>query len=570
MCGIFGLLNKSTYLTPKFINDAFMNGKNRGPETSKYTFINSHTEFGFHRLAINGLNEESNQPMEQNDCILICNGEIYNYDVIYKNEGFTAKTRSDCEIIIHLYKKYGIRKTLEILNGEFAFVLYDKEANKMYVARDPHGVRALYGGYEPRTSDIGNKFGSIMFASELKMLFPFYQVNREIHIEQFYPGTFTTLEYINDSEKSGWQIVTKAEKYYQRKRHWEAGWSISDDIEETILKTINNTLNECVKRRVTTSERQIACLLSGGLDSSLVTALVAKYYGAENLETYSIGMPGSEDAKYAKKVAEHLGTKHTEIVLSENDFFEAIPDVIRTIESYDTTTIRASTGNYLVSKYISENSNAKVIFNGDGSDEVCGGYMYFHKAPNAETFDQECHNLLDNIYTFDVLRSDKSISSNGLEPRTPFLDKEFVDMYLSIPVKYRYHAGNGQCEKYLLRKAFDNDNLLPKEVLWRTKEAFSDGVSSHKKSWFEIINDKITEKYGEHFNKVSIRDNLHNSPKTPEQRFYRDIFEKNYSNMGHLLPFFWMPKYVKATDSSARTLSEYSKEINKTHVELVK
>ena len=563
MCGIFALLNKSNYLTPKFIDDAFMNGKNRGPEKSKYTFINPYTEFGFHRLAINGLNDESNQPMEQDDCILICNGEIYNYDVIYKDEGFSPKTRSDCEVIIHLYKKYGIHKTLQILNGEFAFSLYDKNENKMYVARDPHGVRALYGGYEPSTSDIGNKLGSLMFASELKTLYPFYLVNRNIHIEQFQPGTFNTLKYTNNV---GWTIETKCERYYERAKYSLPSF-IPHEVSDTeqyqhILDTINKTLTQCVKRRVTTSERQIACLLSGGLDSSLVTALVAKHYGAENLETYSIGMPGSEDAKYAKKVAEHLGTNHTEIVLSENDFFEAIPHVIQTIESYDTTTVRASVGNYLVAKYIAENSKAKVIFNGDGSDEVCGGYMYFHKAPSGEIFDQECHNLLNNIYTFDVLRSDKSVSSNGLEPRTPFLDKEFVDMYMSIPLKYRYHAGNGECEKHLLRKAFDKDNLLPKEVLWRTKEAFSDGVSSQKKSWFEIISDKIEEKHGDHFNKPSNRDKLHNPPKTPEQRYYRYIFEQNYSNMGHLLPFFWMPKYVQATDSSARTLKEYSTEMN--------
>ena len=188
-------------------------------------------------------------------------------------------------------------------------------------------------------------------------------------------------------------------------------------------------------------------------------------------------MPGSEDLKYARMVADHLKTKHTEIVLSENEFFDAIPEVIKAIESYDTTTVRASTGNYLVSKYISKNSTAKVIFNGDGSDEVTGGYLYFHKAPSPDEFDKECRRLLKDIHTFDVLRSDKSISSNGLEPRTPFLDKEFVDMYMSIPIDVRYHPRKKQCEKYLLRKAFEHENLLPNEVLWRTKEAFSDGVS---------------------------------------------------------------------------------------------
>jgi asparagine synthase (glutamine-hydrolysing) len=276
-------------------------------------------------------------------------------------------------------------------------------------------------------------------------------------------------------------------------------------------------------------------------------------------------MPNSEDAKYARMVANHLGTKHTEIVLTENEFFDAIPDVIKAIESYDTTTVRASVGNYLVAKYISQNSDAKVILNGDGSDEVCGGYMYFHKAPSSQIFDTECHNLLDFIYCFDVLRSDKSISSNGLEPRTPFLDKEFVDTYLSLPAEWRFHAGNGECEKYFLRKSFDRDNLLPKEVLWRTKEAFSDGVSNQKRSWFEIINEKIIEKYGEQFCNKTNKDNVHNSPKTPEQRYYRYLFEQNYYNMGHVLPYFWMPKFVNASDSSARTLKEYSDVLNRTN-----
>ena len=224
--------------------------------------------------------------------------------------------------------------------------------------------------------------------------------------------------------------------------------------------------------------------------------------------------------------------------------------------------MRASVGNYLVSRYIRENSDAKVIFNGDGSDEVTGGYMYFHKAPTEEEFDKECHRRLDDIYTYDVLRSDKSISSNGLEPRTPFLDKEFVNAYLSIPIKWRYHPGNKQCEKYMLRKAFDGTGLLPDSVLWRTKEAFSDGVSSHTKSWFEIIDDKISHLHGDKY-KMGVYNSeqfIENRPTTQEQNYYRDTFEKYYSGFGNILPYFWMPKYVDAKDSSARTLNVYAEQ----------
>ena len=242
-------------------------------------------------------------------------------------------------------------------------------------------------------------------------------------------------------------------------------------------------------------------------------------------------------------------------------FFDAIPEVINAIESYDTTTVRASVGNYLVSKYIANHSEAKVIFNGDGSDEITGGYMYFHSSPNAESFDNECHRLLDYIYTFDVLRSDKSISSNGLEPRTPFLDREFVDMYMNIPLEYRYHVANKDCEKYLLRSAFSEEGLLPDKVLWRTKEAFSDGVSSQKKSWYKIIEDKIKERKDiELLLSISPSVFTDNQPQTQEQLYYRCLFEKFYNGMGHIIPYFWMPRFVKAKDASARTLSVYSTE----------
>ena len=211
------------------------------------------------------------------------------------------------------------------------------------------------------------------------------------------------------------------------------------------------------------------------------------------LHTWSIGLEGSEDLRYAQLVADHIGTIHHSIVVSEKEFLDAIPAVVWAIESYDTTTVRASVGNWLISKYIKENSDAKVIFNGDGADELMGGYLYFHMAPDAIDFDKECRRLLSNIHYFDVLRSDRSISSHGLEARTPFLDRSFVQTYLSLDPVVRHHALNNKPEKYLMRQAVElfGDNLLPREVLWRTKEAFSDGVSKQTKSWFEIIQEHV-------------------------------------------------------------------------------
>jgi asparagine synthase (glutamine-hydrolysing) len=312
-------------------------------------------------------------------------------------------------------------------------------------------------------------------------------------------------------------------------------------------------LNAAVKKRVCgTTERPIACLLSGGLDSSLITALVNKYYTGK-LETYSIGMSGSEDLKYAECVAKHLGTKHTSIVLTEDDFFNAIPEVITAIESYDTTTVRASVGNYLIGKYIAKHSNAKVIFNGDGSDELTGGYLYFHEAPNDFEFDKECKRLLTDIHAFDVLRSDKCISSHGLEPRTPFLDREFVNYYLNIPSsirnnKNRYgkkNTGKKYIEKYFLRSLISTYDyfLLPEKVLWRRKEAFSDGVSGTNKSWFEVIKDKL--------NAMNIEQPT-NTLLTKEQCYYKSIFDHAYPYCSQVVPYYWMPRFVEATDASAR------------------
>jgi len=304
------------------------------------------------------------------------------------------------------------------------------------------------------------------------------------------------------------------------------------------------------------------------------------------LETYSIGLAGSQDLAHARTVAEYLGTKHNEIVLTEQDFLEAIPPVICSIESYDTTTVRASIGNWLLGKYISEHSEAKVIFNGDGSDELCGGYLYMHKVPDCIEFDRECRRLLKDIHAFDVLRSDKCISCHGLEPRTPFLDREWVQCYLSIPMELRNHRQGNHIEKFLLRKAFSEDvylncfgkPLLPTEVLWRRKEAFSDGVSVGSRSLFTIIQEFTDEQFMENEYKeydlakhsASIVESIslltdsirlsgsHLIPQTTEQFHYRKIFETFYPGMGKWVPYFWMPKYVEAKDASARTLDIYS------------
>ena len=612
MCGIFALLNYDQKYNHDFVQTQFEKGKGRGPENSILQKVGSKISFGFHRLAINGLNSESNQPLIKGDLTLICNGEIYNYKELYammssSNSPVLPKTQSDCEVILWLYEKYGIEQTLQMLDGVFAFALLDQRHHlgepTLYLARDPYGVRPLYTMYHPAPAPhpyMSSSETTFGFASELKMLSGFGADRSQVDYAHFVPGTYSKYVF-SDKVCSEW-----APMYINKVYHRTSFCTNKTDPMEHILRGIQTHLVRAVEKRCSTTERPIACLLSGGLDSSLIAALVNDYHKRHRLpqlETYSIGLAESTDLKYARKVAEYLGTKHREVILTEQEFCEAIPEVIEAIESYDTTTVRASIGNYLLGKYIAKHSEAKVIFNGDGSDELLGGYLYMKMAPDAVEFDCECRRLLTDIHAFDVLRSDKSISSHGLEPRTPFLDREWTQYYLSISPTIRYAPG--EIEKYLLRNAFshshyqtlEGDALLPEEVLMRKKEAFSDGVSGHERSLFQVlqeycegffcdttknagceavgvrghnevtgedlsskVNKSKSNTYEDLCKKHPLMTNVRmNIPRTAEQFYYRMLFESCYTGQGEILPYFWMPKYVDATDASARTLEAYKK-----------
>jgi asparagine synthase (glutamine-hydrolysing) len=550
MCGILCLLNYNPSVFPFLtIQNEFMRGKRRGPEFSILDDkVAVDTLFGFHRLSINGLDAESNQPLRYKNLTLICNGEIYNYKELYQMMDVEPETGSDCEVILHLFDRFGIDQTLQLLDGVFSFVLCEynihEDGIRMYVARDPYGVRPLYQMKPEKTG------GTHGFASELKMLidYPGYKT-----IDPFPPGHYHT--FFRSFHLSSKWVFTKEVKY-----HSFGFYSIlasESQTEYEVLKKIQFYFRQAVQKRVLNTERPIACLLSGGLDSSLVTAMVNEFSSGQ-VETYSIGLAGSEDLHYARIVADYLGTKHTEIVMTETEYLNSISEVIESIESYDTTTVRASVGNYLVAKWISGISEAKVIFNGDGSDELTGGYLYMKKAPDALEFDRETRRLLTDIHLFDVLRSDKSISSNGLEPRTPFLDRTFVQYYLSIDPSLRFTPEKEG--KYLIRKAFSTYQnksgkpLLPDAILWRKKEAFSDGIMEKKKRVSEMIEDfarSFLEKDG------VVKEEKDD---TYEKMYYRRVFDEAYPRMRHLVPYYWMPKYVDAVDASAKTLTLYQED----------
>ena len=285
-------------------------------------------------------------------------------------------------------------------------------------------------------------------------------------------------------------------------------------------------------------------------------ALVAQHYPRGDIETFSIGIKGAVDLDYADKVAKHIGSKHHRIELTEEDMLNAIPEVIHQIESMDTTTVRASVPNYLISKYIKENSDCKVIFQGDGMDEVAGSYLYLANAPNKDEFHKESQRLLEDIHKYDVLRADRTISCWGLEPRTPFLDKKFVNYYMSISPYIRMH--NDTIEKYLLRKSFDDMNILPSEVLWRRKEAFSDGCSGMNKSWATIVQEHVDKIITDEQFEKSANMYTHNKPLMKESLYYRILFDKHYEKHANVIPYFWMPKWTKdnVIDPSARILTD--------------
>ncbi len=520
MCGIFFLITNNFNKT---VEKDFLKIVHRGPDNSKIQLLNYNNKklfFGFHRLSINGLDEESNQPINNDGLYLICNGEIFNYKSLIKEYNFEKEyiSNSDCEIIVHLYKKIGIEETLKKIDGEFAFVLYDSNIKKIFISRDQIGIRSLFFGQ--------NKDGFIV-TSEMKSINSFYNV------KQFNPGYYSILDLESNN--------IEEYKYFNLSK-------INENIsEEEHIKNIKIIFEEAVDKRLL-SDRSIGCLLSGGLDSSTVCSIVKNKIGKKKLNTYSIGLRGSIDLKYAKEMAEYLETNHYSIELSNEEFLDSIEKTIYQIESYDVTTVRASVGNYLVSLFIKENTDDKVIFCGDVSDEIFGSYKGFYYADNSENFMKENIKMLENIQYFDVLRSDKTISGAGLEARVPFGDKKFIEYVMSINPDFKRFDEN-RIEKYLFRKAFEN--ILPKNIAWRSKTAFSDGVGSEGNQWFEILKNYMEEKYTDQEFIDKSSKYIHNKPYDKESLYYREIFEKYYPNKEKLIPYFWKQPFMNMNDPSA-------------------
>lgn len=440
--------------------------------------------------------------------ILAVNGEIYNHQDIRKSmeeKGYIFQTGSDCEVILALYKQKGIH-FLEDLNGIFAFALYDEEKNDFLVARDPIGVIPLYIGKD--------KEGKVYIASELKALEGFCD-----EYEVFPPGHY----YLGSDGRQ--------KKWY--KRDWENYDMVKGN--NVKVRDIREALEKAVKRQLM-SDVPYGVLLSGGLDSSVISA-VAKKYAARRIETegkndawwpqlhsFAVGLKGAPDLAKAREVAEYIGTIHHEINYTIEEGLDAIRDVIYFIETYDVTTVRASTPMYLLARVI-KSMGIKMVLSGEGADEIFGGYLYFHKAPSAHAFHEETVRKLSKLHLYDCLRANKSLSAWGVEGRVPFLDKEFLDVAMNCNPADKMCPGK-TIEKRIVREAFSD--VLPEDIVWRQKEQFSDGVGY---SWIDTLKKMTSEAVSdEQMANASKRFPI-NTPMNKEEYYYRSIFEEYFPSI---------------------------------------
>ncbi|KAK9303133.1 hypothetical protein QLX08_005087 [Tetragonisca angustula] len=564
MCGIwalFGLdLPSLTHICKNFEQIT-----HRGPEAFKLEFDHAvkNGYLGFHRLAIVD-NLQGMQPMrlyQYPHLFLLCNGEIYNYQKLGMEHGFTYTTHCDIEVIIHLYVHLGSENVARMLDGVFAFCLMDIKNRRILIGRDPYGIRPLF--------QLQSDDGQLGICSESKGLMDITkQMTSKWALKPFQPGSYEEYEILNDGRT---KLLTKV-NYYQPgdKAHFSAFVPYNNLSSTNVHGNIRKLLSAAVKKRLMT-DREVGCLLSGGLDSSLIAALLVKHAKEANLpykiKSFAIGMGDSPDIIAARQVAEHIGTEHHEVIFSEKDVVDILDKLIYQLETCDITTIRASIGMYLISRYIKNNTKTTVIFSGEGADELAQGYIYFRDAPNATEAHNESVRLLKDIYLYDSLRADRTTSAFSLELRVPFLDIQFTNYYLSLDAASRQPQGG--TEKYLLRSAFDNTNLLPSNILWRHKEAFSDGVTSIKKSLFHIIHDIVDAHVSNEELEKAYLKFPHCPPKTKEALYYRKIFEKHYrGQVENFVPYFWMPRWTKGvSDPSARFITHYKADVKNNHNE---
>jgi len=507
--------------------DVFMEGFgktiSRGPDDSRVVETGDGL-LGFHRLSIMGLTPSGMQPFKYGNSYVVCNGEIYGFEKLKEelSVNYTFESESDCEILLPLYQEYGT-DMFGMIDAEFACIIYDGKAREFIAARDPIGIRPLYYGYD--------KEGAVIFASEAKNLTGLTE-----KIMPFPPG-----HYYKGGQFICYCDIAKVD-------------TVCHDDLETVCKGIRDKLVAGVEKRLV-ADAKVGFLLSGGLDSSLVCAIAAKKSN-EQIKTFAIGM--SEDAidlKYARQVADYIGSDHTEVYMTSDEVLSSLETVIQLLGTYDITTIRASIGMYLVCKAIHEKTDIRVLLTGEISDELFG-YKYTDFAPDARAFQEESQKRIRELHMYDVLRADRCISVNSLEARVPFGDLDFVKYVMAVDPELKLNTyGKG---KYLLRHAFEQDGYLLDDILWREKAAFSDAVGH---SMVDYLKEYAQKQYTDAEFESRCKNYTHARPFTKESLLYRGIFEKYYPGQAEMVADFWMPNRewegCDVNDPSARVLSNY-------------
>ncbi len=551
MCGIVGIFNikQNNESLRQQALDMSKRLRHRGPDWSGI-FASDKAILAHERLAIVDP-QSGKQPLYTKDgkVVLAVNGEIYNHRELRKKlkKPYEFLTNSDCEIILALYREKGIN-FIDDLNGIFAFALYDIENDVFLIGRDHIGIIPLYQGWD--------KYGNYYVASEMKALIGYCTI-----IKEFLPGHYY---YSKDEEPKRWYV-----------RDWFEYDAVKDN--KSDILQLRKALEDAVHRQLM-SDVPYGVLLSGGLDSSIISA-VAKKFAARRVESgdlqdawwpqlhsFAVGLKGAPDLKHAQDVAKHIGTIHHEINFTIQEGLDAIRDVIYHIETYDTTTIRASTPMYLMARVI-KSMGIKMVLSGEGSDEIFGGYLYFHKAPNAKEFHEETVRKLSKLHMYDCLRANKSLAAWGVEGRVPFLDKEFMDVAMRLNPEDKRPAG--RIEKWILRKAFED--YLPESVAWRQKEQFSDGVGY---SWIDTLKAETAKLVSDdELANAKYRFPI-NTPTTKEEYFYRSIFEEFFpgDDAAKCVPFVpsvacstaealaWDESFKNMIDPSGRAVKDVHQE----------
>jgi asparagine synthase (glutamine-hydrolysing) len=520
MCGILAVVSKQK-IGEEVVKQAQTASKrlsHRGPDESG-VYASETAVLCHERLSIMDLSS-GRQPLEgHTGAMIVHNGEIYNYKELTATlpDPTVVKTKSDSEVIVHLYEEFGT-KIIHDLDGDFAFVIV--KGDKVFAGRDPIGVKPLYYGHD--------KEGRIWFASESKALDADC-----VEIKEFLPGHYYTHE----------------EGFVQ---YYKPAWLTGEATPTSKGEKLRELLTKAVRKRLM-SDVPLGVLLSGGLDSSLVTSIVSKELKrtGKKIKSFSVGLtPESQDLVKARRVAKFLGTEHHEVLFTVEEGIAILPEMIHKLETYDITTIRASTPMYIMAKYI-RSQGIKVVLSGEGADEIFGGYLYFHSAPSSKEFHDECVSRIKRLYTADVLRCDRATMGAGVEARVPFLDKEFMDHAMSIDPELKVITKQ-RMEKTVLRSAFDSfeDPYLPDDILWRQKEQFSDGVGY---SWIDTLKayaEKVVT--DEEFAQAKTL-YPHQTPETKEAFFYRTIYAGMFKHAdSEKLVAKWIPKWQTSTDPSGR------------------